>query len=269
MSNEYFQPAGWPATGSKGSSATARAERASIEGAFDKMPVLTAKAGLPVFVNSGATALESITADAARTALGLAIGVDILAYDAELAALAGLIPAATNAARFTGSETADLMPILDEDDFVSSSATGVAVQQSIVAYVGALISAKTQLLEAPSATKALAYNAAAPSGWTIGTGLDNRIIMIHATLTGEFGTNAIDSSQTSGNESQHHTHNVTTTAGTDVEPRFAEMGAGSFFIANEHSHSISINDDSSEETQNHDHVVSGAKGLYVIQITKT
>lgn len=58
--------------------------------------------------------------------------------DPELAAIAGLTSAANKIPYFTGSETAGLFDFLDEDDMASDSATALASQQSVKAYVDAM-----------------------------------------------------------------------------------------------------------------------------------
>jgi len=71
----------------------------------------------------------------ARVNLGVEIGVAIQAFDAELAAIAGLVSAANKFPMFTGAGTAGMIDFKDEDDMLSDSATAVPSQQSVKAYV--------------------------------------------------------------------------------------------------------------------------------------
>jgi hypothetical protein len=149
----------------------------ALNPAADRLPYFTgaSAAALAPFTTFARSLIDDADAATARATLGLVVGTDVQAYDADLAALAGLSSAANKLPYFTGSGTAALADLssfgrsLIDDADAAAARTTLGLGTAAVIDTGTSGSkvALTNGANTWSAAQTISYNAGGAAQLTL------------------------------------------------------------------------------------------------------
>jgi hypothetical protein len=178
-------------------------------GALDLASANAVTGYLPI-TNGGTGAGDAATA---RQNLDLEIGVDVQAYDAELAALAGLTSSANMLPYFTGSESASVTTLTSYGRDLIASADSAAARTTLGLVIGTDVQGYSAALAAVSASTYIGDDSITTVGTiTSGTWNGSTIAVANG---GTAATNAADA----------RTNLAATTSGTTTPPVLARIAS--------------------------------------------
>ena len=185
---------------------------AGVVSAADALPYFTGSgtASVTTLTSYARTLLDDSSASGMRSTLGLVIGTDVQAYDAELAALAGVTSAADALPYFTGSGTASVTTLTSYARTLLDDSSASDMRSTL----GLVIGTDVQAYDAELAALAGVVSAADALPYFTGSGTASV-----TTLT-SFARTLLDDSSASGMRST-----LGLVIGTDVQAYDAELAA--------------------------------------------